>query len=98
VVGPGILPTDRSDWGERQHHGRRSRFRVSPPDGGYFPVSVSVDPWQATVLSSKSALGERIFFWMLPLRTGDGLGFIYCLVVFLVGLLPMLFTITDVMI
>jgi uncharacterized iron-regulated membrane protein len=75
---------------------------VSPPDGGYFPLTIFVDPWQkrATAGSdiANGPIAQRVLFWMGPLHTGDGFGFIYRLAVFLVGLLPTLFTITGFMI
>lgn len=63
-------------------------------------VAVYVDPFAQRVLSILDPrdypLGEKIVVWQRPLHEGEGLGPIFKFLVFLSGLLPLLFAVTGI--
>ena len=67
---------------------------------GVPPVLVFVDPWSSKVLELRDprgySAGETLMAWQHALHAGEGLGWIWRVLVFLSGLLPLLFSITGV--
>ena len=63
-------------------------------------VTVLVDPWTRRVVDTydpqRFSLGERIIAWQHALHAGQGLGWVWKILVFLSGLLPLLFTVSGV--
>ncbi|WP_029008020.1 PepSY-associated TM helix domain-containing protein [Azospirillum halopraeferens] len=63
-------------------------------------VSVFVDPWRGRaveVLDPRTySVGETIAAWQRPLHAGQGLGWVWKILVFLSGALPPLFAVTGV--
>jgi uncharacterized iron-regulated membrane protein len=61
---------------------------------------VLVDPWTRRVVDTydpqRFSLGERIIAWQHALHAGQGLGWVWKILVFLSGLLPLLFTVSGV--
>jgi uncharacterized iron-regulated membrane protein len=80
-------------------------YRVAlAPDGitsdGGPTIGVYVDPYAGTTLAVLDPrvypLGEKIVAWQRPLHEGEGLGPIFRFLVFLSGLLPLMFSVTGV--
>ncbi len=69
-------------------------------DRGAPMVTLFVDPWQrrvVTILDPRDfSTGESLLAWQHALHSGDGLGWVWTLLVFLSGGLPLLFAITGV--
>jgi uncharacterized iron-regulated membrane protein len=65
------------------------------------PVTVLVDPWARRVVEVFDprgfSPGETILAWQHALHAGEGFGPIWKMLVFLSGLLPLLFTVTGVL-
>jgi len=70
--------------------------RASP---GAPAVTVTVDPRDGSVVDvrdpARLPAGERVLAWQAPLHRGVGLGPVYRFVIFLTGLLPLLFAATG---
>ncbi|TXH37722.1 MAG: PepSY domain-containing protein [Rhodospirillaceae bacterium] len=64
------------------------------------PATLYIDPWSRQILANRNpadySLGESILAWQRPLHEGAGLGWIWRILVFCSGLLPLLFSITGV--
>ena len=62
------------------------------------PIVVSVKNGRVADLRDPSQLnaGDRIMAWVRPLHVGDGLGPLWRVIVFVTGLLPLLFSVTGV--
>jgi uncharacterized iron-regulated membrane protein len=64
------------------------------------PVTVFVDPWTRQIVETLDpqgySLGEGIVAWQHVLHTGMGTGWVWKVLVFLVGFMPLLFSITGV--
>lgn len=79
------------------------RFNFAPQNYrlGQPLISVFVDQYQKEVLEvrdpAKYSIGETITTWQHSLHEGVGLGRIYQILVFLLGFLPLLFSITGIM-
>ena len=62
-------------------------------------ITAFVDPWTRTVIELRDpkdySTGETIMVWQHALHEGRGLGWIWKTLVFLSGLLPVLFGITG---
>lgn len=80
-------------------------YRVAlAPDGitsdGGPTIGVYVDPYAGTTLVVLDPriypLGEKIVAWQRPLHEGEGLGPVFKFLVFLSGLLPLMFSVTGV--
>ncbi len=78
------------------------RVMLSRPganDGGP-PATIFVDPWSAKVLGIQDpkdySAGETMLAWQRPLHAGDGLGWPWRILVFLSGLMPVVFAITGI--
>lgn len=79
-------------------------FRVSltrpGQEAGTPTATVFVDPWTGAVAEIRDprdySAGETIMAWQHALHAGHGLGPVYKILVFLSGLLPLLFAITGV--
>jgi uncharacterized iron-regulated membrane protein len=80
-------------------------YRVTLAPGGITAdggpaISVYVDPYEARALSlldpGAYPLGEKIIAWQRPLHEGEGLGPVFKFLVFLSGLLPLVFSVTGV--
>jgi uncharacterized iron-regulated membrane protein len=84
--------------------GREQPYRVFLlPDGaaqGSPPVNVFVDPYRAQTISVRDPwagdLGDDVMTWQRPLHTGRGTNEVYKALIFIVGLIPVLFAITGV--
>jgi uncharacterized iron-regulated membrane protein len=67
---------------------------------GVPPVTVFVDPWSQRILELRDprsfTAGETVMAWQHALHAGDGLGWVWKILVFLSGLMPTLFGITGV--
>jgi uncharacterized iron-regulated membrane protein len=63
-------------------------------------ISVFVDPWARRVIEvldpRQFSIGERILAWQHALHAGEALGWAWKILVFLSGLLPLLFVVTGV--
>lgn len=63
-------------------------------------ITVFVDPWRGEIVKIMDpkaySAGEKILLWQRPLHVGDGLGFIYKFLVFLSGLMPVVFAVTGI--
>ena len=63
-------------------------------------ATLYIDPWSQRILANRNpadySLGESILAWQRPLHEGAGLGWIWRILVFCSGLLPLLFSITGV--
>ncbi|MET1027382.1 MAG: PepSY-associated TM helix domain-containing protein [Dongiaceae bacterium] len=63
-------------------------------------ATIYIDPWSHTVLAKRNpnefSAGETVMAWQRPLHAGAGLGPIWQILVFLSGLLPLLFSITGI--
>jgi uncharacterized iron-regulated membrane protein len=63
------------------------------------PVTVIVDQWSRRVIETfdprRFSLGERILAWQHALHAGQALGWVWTILVFLSGLLPLLFALTG---
>lgn len=63
-------------------------------------ITVMVDPWARTVAAISDpkdfTAGETIQAWQRGLHGGEGLGWVWKILVFLSGLLPLLFSITGI--
>jgi uncharacterized iron-regulated membrane protein len=63
-------------------------------------VAVLVDPWTRQVIEvldpREYSIGEKILAWQHALHTGQALGWVWKLLVFLCGLLPLLFAVSGV--
>lgn len=79
-------------------------YRVAlarPGDGHGTPtVQVFIDPFARTVLELRDprafTAGETFIAWQHAVHAGEGLGWLWRILVFLSGLLPMLFTVTGI--
>jgi uncharacterized iron-regulated membrane protein len=62
-------------------------------------VTVLVDPWSRRVIAiydpQRLSFGERIIAWQHALHAGQGLGWVWKSLVFLSGLLPLLFAVSG---
>lgn len=85
--------------------GRDAPFRLSLlPEGaaqGSPAVTAFIDPYRGEVLSLRDPwagdLGDAVMIWQRPLHTGRGTNAVYRAAIFLVGLLPVLFAVTGMM-
>lgn len=72
----------------------------SSPGHGAPLITVFVDPWTARVLEVRDprdfTAGETIMAWQHAVHAGHGLGWVWKTLVFLSGLLPVLFTVTGI--
>ncbi len=63
-------------------------------------VTVLIDPWKARVIETfdprQFSAGEIALAWQHALHAGEGLGWVWRILVFLSGFLPLLFAITGV--
>jgi uncharacterized iron-regulated membrane protein len=63
-------------------------------------ATLYIDPWSRRILVNRApadySLGESILAWQRPLHEGAGLGWIWRVLVFCSGLLPLLFSITGI--
>jgi uncharacterized iron-regulated membrane protein len=63
-------------------------------------VTIVVDPWSRRVIEvldpREYSIGERILAWQHALHAGQALGWVWKLLVFLCGLLPLLFAVSGV--
>jgi uncharacterized iron-regulated membrane protein len=63
-------------------------------------ISVFVDPWAPRVIEvldpRQFSTGERILAWQHALHAGEALGWVWKILVFLSGFLPLLFVVTGV--
>ncbi len=63
-------------------------------------IAVFVDPWAAEVIATHDprafTLGESVSVWQRALHGGYGLGWVWKILTFLSGLLPVLFAITGI--
>jgi uncharacterized iron-regulated membrane protein len=63
-------------------------------------VTVFVDPWTRQIVKTfdprEYSAGETVIGWQHALHSGDGAGPLWKLLVFVVGFLPLLFSITGV--
>ncbi len=63
-------------------------------------VAVFVDPWTRRIVETldprQYSLGETVLAWQHPLHAGQGLGWVWKILVFLSGFLPLLFAITGI--
>jgi uncharacterized iron-regulated membrane protein len=84
--------------------GRQQPYRVFLlPDGmaqGLPPVNVLVDPYRAQTIGVRDPwagdLGDAVMTWQRPLHTGRGTNEIYKALIFIVGLIPVLFAFTGI--
>lgn len=78
----------------------RVRFHVPDAAAGAPMIAVMIDPWRGKVLSVQDPRRLRttdwITTWQRPLHEGGGLGAVWRFLVFLSGLLPLLFAITGI--
>lgn len=61
-------------------------------------INVSIDPYRGTILTvrdPRAAAGSMFMGWQRPLHDGQGLGFVWQALVFLSGLMPVVFMITG---
>lgn len=69
-------------------------------DRGEPAVTVFVDPWTRQIVKTfdprEYSAGETVLGWQHALHSGDGAGPVWKLLVFVVGFLPLLFSITGV--
>jgi len=69
-------------------------------DRGAPAVTVFVDPWTRQIATTfdprEYSAGETVISWQHALHSGDGAGPLWKLLVFVVGFLPLLFSITGV--
>jgi len=67
---------------------------------GAAAVAVLVDPWTRRVIEvldpREYSIGEKILAWQHALHAGQALGWVWKLLVFLCGLLPLLFAVSGV--
>jgi len=79
------------------------RFNFAPQNyrDGAPVISVFVDQYQKEILEvrdpAKYSIGETITTWQHALHEGQGFGLVYQIAIFLVGFLPLLFSITGIM-
>ena len=63
------------------------------------PVNVFIDPWTESIMEIRDprryAPGETILAWMHAVHAGQALGGLWRVLVFLTGLMPMLFAVTG---
>lgn len=63
-------------------------------------ATIYIDPWSRSVLAKRDpgdySAGETLMAWQRPIHAGAGLGRIWQILVFLSGLLPLLFSITGI--
>src|SRR5262249_38841169 len=63
-------------------------------------VTIFVDPWTRRVIEMldprEYSIGEKILAWQYALHAGQALGWLWKLLVFLCGLLPLLFAVSGV--
>jgi uncharacterized iron-regulated membrane protein len=63
-------------------------------------VTIFVDPWSRRVIEMldprEYSIGEKILAWQHPVHAGQALGGVWKLLVFLCGLLPLLFAVSGV--
>ena len=68
-------------------------------DGAPFTTAF-IDPWSKKIIEKREpnnySLSESIISWQSPLHEGRGLGLIWSVIVFLVGFLPLFFSITGI--
>jgi uncharacterized iron-regulated membrane protein len=92
-LGFAFLPT-RPDQPFRIGLLRAEQERGSPA------VTIFVDPWAGRVIQvldpRQFTVGERILTWQHALHAGEALGWAWKILVFLSGLLPLLFAVTGV--
>jgi uncharacterized iron-regulated membrane protein len=78
------------------------RIGFLPPDGahGQLPVTVFIDPWTRRVLEVRDprdfTAGETALAWQHSLHAGEGLGWLWKLLVFFSGFTPALFVVTGI--
>lgn len=78
------------------------RLVMAQPDqtDGAPLTTLYIDPWSQRILADRNpadySLGESILAWQRPLHEGAGLGWIWRILVFCSGLLPLLFSITGI--
>ena len=83
---------------------RQQPYRVLlMPDGmaqGLPPVNVMVDPYRAQTIGVRDPwagdLGDAVMTWQRPLHTGRGTIEVYKALIFIVGLIPVLFAFTGI--
>jgi uncharacterized iron-regulated membrane protein len=79
-------------------------FRLSLlPDGaaqGAPTITAFIDPYRAEAISVRDPwagdLGDSVMTWQRPLHTGRGTNTVYRALIFMVGLLPLLFAVTGI--
>jgi uncharacterized iron-regulated membrane protein len=63
-------------------------------------ITVFVDPWTRRTIEAldprQFSLGERILAWQHSVHAGQGFGWVWKILVFLCGLLPLLFALTGI--
>lgn len=63
-------------------------------------ITVFVDPWQRRVIEVRDphdyTIGEKVMAWQRALHAGHGLGWLWRILVFLSGFLPLVFAITGI--
>lgn len=66
---------------------------------GQAPIQVFIDPWAPRILELRDprnySAGETVMAWQRALHTGERLGWVYKIAVFIAGFLPLLFSITG---
>jgi len=67
---------------------------------GSLPTNIFVDPYRAEAVSVRDPwagdTGDAVMTWQRPLHTGRGTNDLYRALIFIVGLLPLLFAVTGV--
>lgn len=85
---------------QRPNQPARVTLRRAPGDEGPALTTVYIDPWRARVIEKRDprdyTIGETILAWQRALHEGSGLGWGWKILVFLSGLLPLLFSITGI--
>jgi len=79
-------------------------FRISllrtRQQAGVPSITVFVDPWAREIVRIDDpgayALGEKLILWQHAIHSGEGLGMVWNLLLFLTGLLPLFFIFTGV--
>ncbi|MDY0881577.1 PepSY-associated TM helix domain-containing protein [Dongia soli] len=78
------------------------RLMLAQPDqvDGTPLATLYIDPWSQKIFVNRSpadySLGESILAWQRPLHESAGLGWIWRILVFFSGLLPLLFSVTGI--
>lgn len=78
----------------------RINFAPNDYEYGQPAIMVFIDPWKGKIIEKRdptiSLAGDKIMAWQHALHTGTGLGLTWQIIIFFLGFLPLLFSVTGI--